>query len=102
MTTTTGPTTMTTTTTHAFFSASRALVHGSAVYRKPSGMTVHVTRTNPERDGKARHPWDERYVGAVVSAEEGGCVQPTTLVPSITPQRSSERHDARMKSVKPQ
>jgi hypothetical protein len=74
----------TTTTTHAYFSASWALVRGSAVYRKPSGATVNVTRTNTERDGKTRHPWDERYVGEVVRIEDGGCVQPTTLVRSIT------------------
>jgi hypothetical protein len=80
-------TTTTTTTTHAFFSASRALVHGSAVYRKPSGMTVNVTRMDVEKDGKARHPADECYVGEVVRAEDGGCVQPTTLARSITPER---------------
>ena len=81
----------TTQTTHAYFSASWALVRGSAVYRKPSGETVNVTRTNTERDGKARHPWDERYVGEVVRAEDGGCVQPTTLVRSITPTDTRRR-----------
>jgi len=71
-------------TTHAYFSAAWALVHGSSVYRKPSGMTVNVTRTNIEKDGRGRHPWDERYVGEVVRAEDGGCVEPTSLVHSIT------------------
>jgi hypothetical protein len=68
------------TTTHAYFSASRALTHGSAVYRKPSGMTVNVTRTNIDKDRKGHFPWDERYMGEVVCAEEGGCVQATALV----------------------
>ena len=72
------------TTTHAYFSAAWALVHGSAVYRKPSGMTVNVTRTNMVKDGKGKHPWDERYVGEVLCAEDGGCIQPTTLVGGIT------------------
>ena len=72
------------TTVHAYFSAGWALVHGSAVYRKPSGMTVNVTRTNVDKDGRARHPWDERYVGEVLCPEDGGCVQPITLVDGIT------------------
>jgi hypothetical protein len=71
-------------TTHAYFSAAWALEHGSAVYRKPSGMTVNVTRTNVDKDRKGRHPWDERYVGEVLREENGGCVEPTTLVRSIT------------------
>ncbi len=71
-------------TTHAYFSAAWALVHGSAVYRKPSGMTVNVTRTNTEKDGKGRRPWDERYVGEVLRDEDGGCVQQTTIVQGIT------------------
>ena len=73
-------------TTHAYFSATWALVHGSAVYRKPSGMTVNVTRTNVDKDRKGRHPWDERYVGEVVREEDGGCVEPTSLVQGITRQ----------------
>jgi len=72
------------TTTHAYFSAGWALVHGSSGYRKPSGMTVNVTRTNPDKDGKGRHPWDERYVGEVVREEDGGCVEPVSVVRSIT------------------
>jgi hypothetical protein len=72
-------------TTHAYFSAAWALTHGSAVYRKPSGMTVNVTRTNVEKDGKGRRPpWDERYVGEVVSEDEGGCVEPISMVRGIT------------------
>ena len=30
-----------------------------------------------EKDGKGRHPWDERYVGEVLCAGDGGCIQPT-------------------------
>ncbi len=67
-------------TTHAYFSAGWAQVHGSAVYQKPCGTTVNVTRTNNEKDGRGRHPWDERYVGEVVRAEDGGCIQPASLV----------------------
>jgi hypothetical protein len=69
---------------HAYFSASRALTHGSAVFRKPSGMTVNVTRTNLDKDRKGHFPWDERYVGEVLSAEDGGCIQPTTILGGIT------------------
>ena len=72
------------TTTHAYFSATWALVHGSAVYRKPSGMTVNVTRTNPDKDGRGKHPWDERYVGEVVREEDGGILEPIRLVQGIT------------------
>jgi len=66
-------------TTHAYFSASWALVHGSSVYTKPGGMKVNVTRTNVGMDGRKRHPWDERYVGEVIVPEDGGRVEPTSL-----------------------
>jgi hypothetical protein len=71
-------------TTHAYFSAGWALVHGSAVYRKPSGMTVNVTRTNPDKDGRGKRPWDERYVGEVLREEDGGLVEPVSRVQGIT------------------
>ena len=63
-------------TSHAWFSAAAALLHGSSVYRKPSGATVNVTRTSAEREGKGPHRHDERYVGEVTRAEDGGCVRP--------------------------
>jgi hypothetical protein len=72
-------------TTHAWFSASAALVEGSAVFRKLSGSTVNVTRTNNERQSKGPHRWEETYVGEVVRAEDGGCVHPRSRVQSITP-----------------
>ena len=69
------------TTTHAWFSAEAALFHGSAVYRKPSGSTVNVTRTSGEREGKGSHRQDEKYVAEVVRADEGGCVRPKVRIP---------------------
>jgi hypothetical protein len=69
----------TTTTTHTYFSASWAQTHGSAVYRKLDGAAINVTRTNMHKDGRERHPWDERYVGEVVCAQEGGCIHSATL-----------------------
>jgi hypothetical protein len=77
---------------HAWFSAERALRHGSAVYRKPGGATVNVTRMSLDFESKGTFPHDERYVGQVVLAEDGGCVVPTTRVDGITSQfmRASE------------
>jgi len=72
-------------TTHAWFSAAAALVEGSSVFRKLSGSTVNVTRTNDERQSKGPHRFEETYVGEVVRAEDGGCVHPTSRVQSITP-----------------
>jgi hypothetical protein len=72
-------------TTHAWFSAASALTGGSSVYRKPSGLTVNVTRMNSEKDGKGSHASDEQYVGEVVRAEDGGCVRPQSRVRGITP-----------------
>ena len=67
------------TTAHAYFSATWAAVHGSAMYRRPDGISVNVTRTNMGKDGRQRHPWDERYVGEVICAEEGACVQAASV-----------------------
>ena len=54
-------------TIHAWFSAETALRDGSAIYRKPGGSTVNVTRTNDDRDSTAAfRRYDERYVGQVV------------------------------------
>jgi hypothetical protein len=57
---------------------------GSAVYRKPGGSTVNVTRVDAEKDGNGKHNHDEKYVGEVIRGEEGGCVRPTSRVRSIT------------------
>ena len=73
------------TTEHAWFSADSALVHGSAVFRKPDGSTANVTRTSSERDGKGAHRQDEKYLGEVIRREDGGCVRPTERVGGITP-----------------
>jgi hypothetical protein len=77
---------------HAWFSAETALRHGSAVYRKPGGATVNVTRMSSELDAKGPFPHDERYVGQVIRVEDGGCVVPTARVDGITSQfmRASE------------
>ena len=69
---------------HAWFSAEWALRNGSSVYRKPSGATVNVTRTNAQREGKGGGPQDEKYLGEVVAHEDGGCVRANRRVPSIT------------------
>jgi hypothetical protein len=81
---------------HAWFSAATALRVGSAVYRKPvggggaggagSGATVNVTRMSPDFEAKGPFPYDERYVGEVIRAEDGGCVAPTSRVDGITTQ----------------
>jgi hypothetical protein len=67
------------TTRHAYFSATWAAVHGSTVYRRSDGMKVNVTRTHAGKDGRERHPWDERYVGEVIPAEEGRCVEAASV-----------------------
>jgi hypothetical protein len=71
-------------TIHAWFSAEQALLHGSAVYRKPDGGTVNVTRMSFEKEGKGSFRADEKYLGQVVPREDGGCVRPTERVRSIT------------------
>jgi hypothetical protein len=70
-------------TTHAWFSPAQALLDGSSVYRKPSGMTVNVTRTSDELHGKGHFRHDEKYVGEVTRSEDGGCVQSKTRVAGI-------------------
>jgi hypothetical protein len=72
------------TTVHAWFSMDTAIRIGSAVYRKPGGSTVNVTRVDSEKDGTGKHKHDEKYLGEVIRAEEGGCVRATSRVRSIT------------------
>jgi hypothetical protein len=62
-----------------------ALRDGSAVFRKADGSKVNVTRVNSESmqsTGLYRH--DEKYVGDVIGAEDGGCVSPNQRVRGIT------------------
>ena len=80
-------TSTTTTTTHAWFSAETALRKGSSVFRKPSGGggTVNVTRTSLERERRGGgFPEDEKYLGEVIGAEDGGCVRGCVRVPGIS------------------
>ena len=79
-----GPVDEAPTTTHAWFSPGQALVHGSSVHRKLDGSTVNVTRMSLERQGKGSYRQDEKYVGEVIAASGGGCVQPLTLVHGIS------------------
>jgi hypothetical protein len=72
------------TTVHAWFSAHSALLHGSSVFRKPSGSTVNVTRMTPDRLGKGSTRHDERYMGEVICADDGGCVRANHRVGGIT------------------
>jgi hypothetical protein len=69
------------TTIHAWFSIDSALRFGSAVYRKPGGSTVNVTRMSYEKEGKGHYPHDEKYVGEVIRSEDGGCVRPSERAP---------------------
>jgi hypothetical protein len=73
-----------TTTVHAWFSAETALRHGSCVYRKLGGATVNVTRMSADKESKGSFWHDEKYLGEVVSREEGGCARETLRVPGIT------------------
>ena len=69
---------------YAWFSQAAALRDGSAVYRKADGSRVNVTRVNSDpkqSTGLYRH--DEKYLGEVIGADEGGCVSPTRRVQSI-------------------
>ena len=72
------------TTIHAWFSAETALRHGSSIYRKPSGATVNVTRMNGDIASKGSFWHYEKYLGEVISLEDGGCVREPRRVPSIT------------------
>jgi hypothetical protein len=71
-------------TIHAWFSPETALRDGSAVYRKPSGSTVNVTRTDGDRQSKGSFRNDEQYLGEVVRFQDGGCVRETWRVPGIS------------------
>jgi len=69
---------------HAWFSAQTALRDGSAIYRKPGGSTVNVTRMNTERESKGSFYHDDVYVGEVIRQEDGGCVREVWRVRGIT------------------
>ena len=75
---------MTTTLVHAWFSAETALRDGSCVYRKPGGGTVNVTRMDADKESKHSFWRDEKYLGEVISQEDGGCVRAKWRVPGIT------------------
>jgi hypothetical protein len=75
---------MTTTTTHAWFSANEALAYGSSVYRKRDGSTVNVTRVSDRRESHSSHRHDEQYLGQVVRAADGGRVSERRRVSGIT------------------
>jgi hypothetical protein len=68
------------TTIHAWFSAESALRHGCSVYRKPDGSTVNVTRMSSLKVGDGSYRQDEKYVGEVISGEDGGCDRPRSMV----------------------
>jgi hypothetical protein len=70
---------------HAWFSQAAALRRGSAVYRKPDGSRVNVTRVNSDsKQNVGFYRDDEKYVGEVIGAEDGGCVTPNRRVRGIT------------------
>ena len=71
------------TTVLAWFSSERALRHGSAIYRKPDGSTVNVTRTGGDGAGADSRRPDEQYVGEVIADADGGCVRATWRVRGI-------------------
>jgi hypothetical protein len=71
-------------TVYAWFSAETALRRGSTLFRKEDGSTVNVTRLNAEREAKGSYNQDERYVGEVVCAADGGCVRANRRVGGIT------------------
>ncbi len=70
-------------TVHAWFSIDTALRLGSEVFRKPDGSTVNVTRTDADKEAKGKHNHDERYLGEVIRAEDGGCVGAMNRVDGI-------------------
>ena len=71
-------------TIHAWVSAETALRKGSSVYRKISGDSVNVTRMSADKASKGSFWLDEKYVGEVISREDGGCVREQSRVPSIS------------------
>ena len=69
---------------HAWFSQASALRDGSAVYRKLDGSRVNVTRVNSESNQNAgAYRDDEKYLGEVIGADDGGCVAPNRRVRGI-------------------
>ena len=69
---------------HAWFSQAAALRNGSAVYRKSDGSRVNVTRVNSESTlNVGFYRDDEKYLGEVIGADEGGCVVPNRRVRGI-------------------
>ena len=75
-------------TIHAWFSQMSAIRFGSTVYRKPSGFTVNVTRTSEAKESTGQYRHDEKYVGEVLQATDGGCVGGKVRVQGITLERS--------------
>jgi hypothetical protein len=71
-------------TVYAWFSAETALTTGSSNYRKLDGSTVNVTRTSGQFEDGGRHRQDEKYVGMVMSPEDGGCVRGISRVAGIS------------------
>ena len=70
---------------HAWFSQASALRQGSAVYRKPDGSRVNVTRVNSDsKQNVGFYRDDEKYLGEVIGAEDGGCMMPNRRVRGIT------------------
>jgi hypothetical protein len=45
---------------------------------------VNVTRMAPGKESKASFPHDEKYLGEVVTEQDGGCVRGTRRVPGIS------------------
>jgi hypothetical protein len=70
-------------TTHAWFSAQTALRSGSALYRKPDGATINVTRTSDDLQSKGSLYHDDVYLGQVIRREDGGCLGETWRAPGI-------------------
>src|SRR5687767_5248984 len=69
---------------HAWFSQVAALRDGSAVYRKPDGSRVNVTRVNSEsKQNIGFYRDDEKYLGKGGGAGVGGCVVPNRRVRGI-------------------
>ena len=68
------------TTVHAWFSFAAALTEGSSVFRKASGATVNVTRISAVNEIVGFYRYTEKYVGEVVSPEDGGCVRELSRV----------------------
>jgi hypothetical protein len=64
-------------TIHAWYSMEAAARVGSAVYRKPSGDKVNVTRMSDDINNRDGRRSDDVYVGEVVRGEDGGCVRET-------------------------